>query len=49
MNRLPLTASSLYSKNLFNFIPIYTVKPKKKDFNINLEDEIISKTFLKDI
>ncbi len=48
MNRLPLTASSLYSKNLFSFIRNLYSK-EKKDFNINLEDEIISKTFLKDI
>ena len=48
MNRLPITASSLYAKNLFSFIRnLYS--REKKDFNINFEDEIISKTFLKEI
>ena len=48
MNRLPLTASSLYSKNLFSFIRnLYS--REKKDFNINLEDEIIEKTLIKEI
>tara|TARA_Y200000002_G_C22617737_1_gene636773 strand:+ start:149 stop:1243 length:1095 start_codon:yes stop_codon:yes gene_type:complete len=48
MNRLPLTASSLYSKNLFSFIRNLYSK-EKKDFNINLEDEIISKSLIKQI
>ncbi len=48
MNRLPLTASSLYAKNLFSFIRnLYS--REKKDFHINLEDEIISKTQIKTI
>ena len=48
MNRLPLTASSLYAKNLFSFIRnLYS--REKKDFNINLEDEIIVKTLIKEI
>ena len=48
MNRLPLTASSLYAKNLFSFIRnLYS--RDKKNFNINLEDEIISKTLIKEI
>jgi NAD(P) transhydrogenase subunit alpha len=34
MNRLPLTASSLYAKNLFSFIRNLYSK-EKKDFNIN--------------
>ena len=46
MNRLPLTASSLYAKNLFSFIRNLYSK-EKKDFNINLEDEIIEKSLLK--
>jgi len=46
MNRLPLTASSLYSKNLFSFIRNLYSK-EKKIFNINLEDEIIKKTLIK--
>ncbi len=48
MNRLPLTASSLYAKNLFSFIRNLYSK-EKKDFNINLEDEIISKTLIREI
>ncbi len=48
MNSLPLTASNLYAKNLFSFIRnLYS--RDKKDFNINLEDEIIEKTLLKQI
>ena len=46
MNRLPLTASSLYAKNLFSFIRNLYSK-EKKIFNINLEDEIINKTLIK--
>jgi len=45
MNKLPLTASNLYAKNLFSFIRNLYSKDKK-DFNINLEDEIISKTLI---
>ena len=48
MNSLPLTASSLYAKNLFSFIRNLYSKDKK-DFNINLEDEIIEKSLIKDI
>ena len=48
MNRLPLTASNLYAKNLFSFIRNLYSK-EKKDFNINLEDEIINKTLIKGI
>ena len=48
MNKLPLTASSLYAKNLFSFIRnLYS--REKKEFNINLEDEIITKTLIKEI
>ena len=47
MNKLPLTASNLYAKNLFSFIRNLYSK-EKKDFNINLEDEIISKTLIKE-
>ena len=47
MNSLPLTASSLYAKNLFSFIRnLYS--REKKDFNINLEDEIIEKSLIKE-
>ena len=48
MNRLPLTASSLYSKNLFSFTRNLYSK-ENKDFNINMEDEIIEKTLIKEI
>ncbi len=48
MNSLPLTASSLYAKNLFSFIRNLYSK-EKKDFNINLEDEIIEKSLIKEI
>ena len=48
MNRLPLTASSLYAKNLFSFIRnLYS--REKKDFNINLEDEIITKSLIEEV
>ena len=48
MNSLPLTASSLYAKNLFSFIRNLYSK-EKKDFIINLEDEIIEKSLIKEI
>ena len=48
MNRLPITASSLYAKNIFSFIRNLYSKDKK-DFIINFEDEIINKTLIKDI
>jgi len=47
MNKLPSTASSLYAKNLFSFVRNLYNK-EKKEFNINLEDEIISKTLIKE-
>ena len=46
LNKLPLSASNLYSKNMFNFINNLFDKEKKK-FDINLEDEIIEKTMIK--
>ena len=48
MNKLPLTASNLYAKNLFSFVRNLYSK-EKKSFNINLEDEIISKTLIKKV
>ena len=48
MNRLPLTASNLYAKNLFSFIRNLYSK-EKKDFNIDLQDEIIEKTLIKEV
>ena len=47
MNKLPLTASNLYAKNLFNFLKNLYSK-EKNDFNINLEDEIIAKTLIRE-
>ena len=46
LNRLPISASNLYAKNLFNFIENLYDKDQKK-ININLEDEIIGKTLIK--
>jgi NAD(P) transhydrogenase subunit alpha len=46
LNKLPISASNLYAKNLFNFVSnLYDRKNKKT--NINLEDEIIKKTLIK--
>ena len=45
LNKLPVSASNLYAKNLFNFVSnLYDKKNKK--ININLEDEIIKKTLI---
>ena len=46
LNRLPVSASNLYSKNIFNFVNNLYDK-EKKSFNINLDDEIIEKTMVK--
>jgi len=46
LNKLPISASSLYSKNVFNFVANLIDKENKK-ININLEDEIIEKTLIK--
>ena len=46
LNKLPISASSLYSKNMFNFVENLFDKKNKK-ININLEDEIIEKTLIK--
>ena len=46
LNKLPVSASNLYAKNVFNFISNLYDKEDKK-FNINLEDEIIEKTLVK--
>ena len=46
LNKLPVSASNLYSKNIYNFISnLYDKKNKK--ININLDDEIIKKTLIK--
>ena len=46
LNKLPVSASNLYAKNVFNFISNLYDKDNKK-LNINLEDEIIAKTLIK--
>ena len=46
MNKLPLTASNLYAKNIFNFVKNLYSK-EKKQFVINMEDEIIKNTLIK--
>ena len=46
LNKLPVSASNLYAKNLFNFVSNLYDKENKK-ININLEDEIIKKTLIK--
>ena len=46
LNKLPVSASNLYAKNVFNFISNLYDKENKK-LNINLEDEIIKKTLIK--
>ena len=46
LNKLPISASNLYSKNLLNFV-INLYDKKNNKININLEDEIIKKTLVK--
>ena len=46
LNKLPISASSLYAKNVYNFVSNLYDKENKK-ININLEDEIIEKTLIK--
>ena len=46
LNKLPVSASNLYSKNVLNFVTNLYDKENKK-VNINLEDEIIQKTLIK--
>ena len=46
LNKLPVSASNLYAKNLFNFV-LNLYDKKNNKININLEDEIINKTLIK--
>jgi len=46
LNKLPISASILYAKNVFNFVANLYDKENKK-ININLEDEIIERTLIK--
>ena len=46
LNKLPISASTLYAKNVFNFVLNLLDKETKK-ININLDDEIIKKTLVR--
>jgi NAD(P) transhydrogenase subunit alpha len=46
LNKLPVSASNLYAKNMFNFVSNLYDK-ESKNFKIDLEDEIIEKTMVK--
>ena len=46
LNKLPVSASSLYAKNMFNFVSNLFDKKSNK-INLNLEDEIIEKTLMR--
>ena len=46
LNKLPISASNLYAKNLYNFV-LNLYDKKNNKININMEDEIINKTLVK--
>jgi NAD(P) transhydrogenase subunit alpha len=46
LNKLPVSASNLYARNVFNFVENLFDKENKK-INVNLEDEIIEKTLIR--
>ena len=46
LNKLPISASNLYAKNMINFV-INLYDKKNNKININLEDEIIKETLIK--
>ena len=46
LNKLPISASNLFAKNVFNFVLNLYDKENSK-ININLEDEIIEKSLIK--
>ena len=46
LNKLPVSASNLYAKNVFNFVENLFDRENKK-INVNLEDEIIEKTLIR--
>ena len=46
LNKLPVSSSNLYAKNMFNFVENLFDKESKK-IDIKLEDEIIEKTLIK--
>ena len=46
LNRLPVSASNLFAKNLFNFVSNLYDKENEK-LKINMEDEIIKNTLVR--
>ena len=46
LNKLPVSASNLYAKNLYNFV-LNLYDKKNNKININMEDEIINNTLVK--
>ena len=46
LNKLPVSSSNLYAKNIFNFVGNLYDK-EKNNFKINSDDEIIQKTMVK--
>ena len=46
LNKLPVSSSNLFSKNIYNFV-LNLYDKEKKQVNINLDDEIIEKTLIK--
>ena len=46
LNKLPVSSSNLYAKNVYNFVLNLCDKETKK-IKINMEDEIISQTLVK--
>ena len=46
LNKLPVSASNLYAKNIYNFVNNLYDK-EKNSFELNLEDEIIERTMVK--
>ncbi len=48
LNKLPISASNLFAKNVFNFVSNLYDKENKK-ININLKDEIIEKTLVNNL
>ena len=46
LNKIPVSSSNLYAKNLFNFVSNLYDKDNKK-IKINLEDEIIKNTLVR--
>ena len=45
LNKLPSSASTLYAKNLYNFV-VNLYDKKNNGININMDDEIINKTLI---